>query len=190
MMKFLTTALFLGLSFLSSSQTQQCNYKIQVDTEEEKFFLTQEVLVDYILGKDKNVFIYFSGMREGDVKSLVLQFSVNATVLPPALCFNKDSRVSFKLEDGSFVSLRYLGEKICGRQTENEDTLHNSTSDAAFLIDDIAFERLSSSKTVSMRITTMKSHFDIKFQELISNPQIELPIYPKEFFMNTLKCLE
>ena len=172
------------------AQNQDCDYKIQIDTEEEIFVLTNPQLTEYLLGLERNVFIYFSLMKEGDVKSLVIQTSVNAKEIPPILCFNKDSRVTFKLEDGSYASLGYLGVENCGRQTENKETLHNSTSEAAFLLDELNLERLSTSKIIAMRITTMQTNFDIVFQELISNEEIPTPIYPKEFFMNSLKCLE
>ncbi|MAM28990.1 MAG: hypothetical protein CMC13_08185 [Flavobacteriaceae bacterium] len=189
-MKFLLSVAFLCFSILGFSQEEACNYKIQVDTDEEVFKLTNEQLTEFLVGKDRNVFIYFSLMRENDVKSLVIQVSVNAKEMPPILCFNKDSRVSFALEDGSFASLRYLGEVTCGRQTENTDTLNNSTSEAAFLLDEVGIERLQQSKIASMRITTMKTNFDVSFQDVLSNDQIPNPIYPKEFFLNNLKCLE
>lgn len=172
------------------SQNKNCDYKIQVDTDDEIFKLTNEKLAEYLLGVDKNVFIYFSLMREAAVKSLVIQISVNAKEIPPLMCFNKDSRVSFKLEDGSFVSLRYLGVENCGRQTENEKTLNNSVSEAAFLLDETSLQRLEASKITSMRMTTMQTDFDVTFQEVLSNTQIPFPIYPKEFFMNNLKCLD
>ena len=188
-MKVLLTVL-LFCSVLGFSQTEDCNYKIQIDTDEETFKLTNEQLTEFLLARDRNVFIYFSLMREDDVKSLVMQVSVNSKEMPPILCFNKDSRVSFKLEDGSFASLRYLGEVSCGRQTENTETLNNSTSEAAFLIDEASANRLLQAKISSMRITTMKTNFDVTFQEVLSNNQIEQPIYPKEFFVTNLKCLE
>ena len=182
--------LLISTTLVGFSQNEDCNYKIQIDTEEEVFKLTNEKLTDYLLGTDKNVFIYFSLMREEDVKSLVIQVSVNAKEKPPLMCFNKDSRVTFKLEDGSYASLRYLGVENCGRLTENEETLNNSTSEAAFLLDETNIKRLEASKISSMRITTMQTDFDIDFQEVLSNSQIPIPIYPKEFFMNSLKCLE
>tara|TARA_A100000171_G_scaffold27147_2_gene25327 strand:- start:81 stop:653 length:573 start_codon:yes stop_codon:yes gene_type:complete len=186
--------LFLFLVFvtpvLGVAQDQDCNFKVQVETEEEVFKLTNEQLTEFLVGRERNIFIYFSLMQEDAIKSLVIQVSVNAKEMPPLMCFNKDSRVSFKLEDGSFASLRYLGVENCGRQTENEETLNNSTSEAAFLLDEGSIERLKTSKIVSMRITTMRTDFDITFQNVLSNNQIPIPIYPKEFFMNNLKCLE
>ena len=190
-MKKIVLLLFLLTTVLSYAQATDCDYKLKIDTEEEKFLLTNAELAEYMLGLDKTVFIYFSLMKEEDVKSLVLQISANAKKdVPPIMCFNKDSRVSFKLEDGSFVSLRYLGEELCGRQTENEDTLHNSTSEAAFYIDETNLQRLASSKITSMRITTMRTDFDVVFQEVLSNEGIPEPIYPKEFFLNHLQCLQ
>lgn len=189
-MKFLLSLFILCSSLIGLAQTEDCSYKIQIDTDEETFKLTNEELTEFLVGRDRNVFIYFSLMREDAVKSLVMQVSVNAKEIPPILCFNKDSRVSFELEDGSFASLRYLGEVTCGRQVENSETLNNSTSEAAFLLDDASEKRLLQSKITSMRITTMKTNFDVTFQDVLSNAQIENPIYPKEFFLKYLKCLE
>ncbi len=189
MKKIVFLLLLVCTPIIGFSQGQDCNYKIQIDTDDEVFKLTNPLLAEYLFGLERNVFIYFSLMREDNVKSLVIQTSVNAKEMPPLLCFNKDSRVTFKLEDGSYASLRYLGDENCGRQTQNEETLHNSTSEAAFLLDPLSIERLSSSRIASMRITTMRTNFDIAFQELISNEEIPFPIYPKEFFINSLKCL-
>jgi len=188
-MKKLLLPLFL-LYLLTGYSQDSCNYKIQVDTESEQFTLTHEVLADYMLGKNQTVFIYFSLMKEDTIRSLVLQLSLNAAEMPPIACFNKDSRVSFELDNGSFVSLRYLGEVNCGRQSEPKDALKNSTSEAAFYIDDKSMLMLKESKLKSMRLTTMKTNFDIEFQNLISNSIIKEPVYPKEFFLNNLSCVE
>lgn len=187
---FLFLFLLVSTPFLGIAQDQDCDYKIQVDTEDQIFKLTNEQLTEFLLGRDRNIFIYFSLMQEAEIKSLVIQVSVNAQEMPPLMCFNKDSRVSFKLEDGSFASLRYLGVENCGRQTENKETLNNSNSEAAFLLDEGSIKRLKTSKIVSMRITTMQTDFDVDFQNVLSNNQIPVPIYPKEFFLNNLKCLE
>ena len=179
-------------SFIFSNGYAQdtCNYKIQVDTENEQFLLTHEVLTDFMIGNKQTAFIYFSLMKEGDVKSLVLQLSLNSAEMPPIACFNKDSRVSFELENGKFVSLRYLGDVNCGRETEPKDALKNSTSEAAFFIDDKSFDILQESNLKSMRLTTMKTHFDIEFQNVISNSVLKEPVYPKEFFLKYLSCVE
>lgn len=190
MKKLLFLFLVLCIPILGFSQDKECDYKIQIDTEEEIFKLTNEQLTEFLLARDRNIFIYFSLMQEAAVKSLVIQVSVNAKEMPPLLCFNKDSRVSFKLENGSYASLRYLGVENCGRLTESTETLNNSKSEAAFLLDDVATKLLKTSKIVSMRITTMQTDFDVDFQNVLSNNQIPIPIYPKEFFMNNLKCLE
>jgi hypothetical protein len=186
----LSIFLLVSATVIGFSQDQDCDYKIQIDTEDEIFKLTNEQLTEFLIGKDRNVFIYFSLMREADIKSLVIQVSVNAKEMPPLMCFNNDSRVSFKLEDGSFASLGYLGVEDCGRQTESIETLNNSASEASFLLDEGSIVRLTASRIVSMRITTMRTDFDIDFQAVLSNNQILAPIYPKEFFINNLKCLE
>jgi hypothetical protein len=168
----------------------ECEYKIKIDSAEEIFKLTPEQLVEFMFNKDQNVFIYFSLMREGDIKSMVLQISLNSREMPQILCFDQNSRVSFKLRDGSFASLRYLGDVNCGRQTRNEETLHNSSSEAAFLLDEVNLERLRATPMESMRISTMKANFDIDFKNIISNRDLPEPIYPKEFFVKYSACLD
>ena len=189
-MNKLLLLLIFTFVFSPSFGQNDCNYKLNVDTDEEVFKLTHEELAEFMMGKDQNVFIYFSLMKEGDIKSMVLQISVNAKEPPPILCFDRNSRVSFRLQDGSYSSLRYLGEVNCGRQTKNEKALDNSTSEAAFLLDKDNLERLRNTPIESMRITTMKTNFDIEFQNVISNSEIIEPIYPKEFFVKNLSCLD
>jgi hypothetical protein len=188
-MKQLFTLVLLLVSTAIYAQ-KDCNYKIHVDTDEEKFQLTQEILTEFLVGRNQTVFIYLSLMREESVKSVVLHLSLNAMELPPKVCYNDKSRLSFALEDGSFVSVPYLGDETCGRQKQGDDTMSNSTSEASFYLDDFALEKLSGSQLKTMRITTMNQSYDINFQEVISNEQIKEPIYPKEYFLKNLKCIE
>ena len=167
-----------------------CDYKIQVETEEEIFKMTNEKLVEYMLAPKESVFIYFSLMRQNEHPSLVLQISLNAMEMPPILCFDKKSRITFKLVDGTYVALPYLDEINCGRQTDHTDQLDNSLSEAAFYMDSIAIDRLKKVEIESMRITTMETNFDVSFQKVISNKEIQVPIYPREYFMKALGCIE
>ncbi|QNJ98820.1 hypothetical protein [Constantimarinum furrinae] len=189
MLRIILPLLFFFSLFPMYSQ-EDCNYKIQYELDDDNFILTHEQLAEFMVGKDQNVFIYFSLMKEGPVKSLVLQVSLNAVEMPPIMCFDKTSRIIFQLEDKSYASLAYLGETICGRQSEPENQLKNSIVEAAFFLDEENLNRLKSSPIETMRITTMKTNFDIVFQEVISNKAIEEPIYPKEYFLKYLDCIE
>lgn len=185
----LFTLLMLVVTPVTFAQND-CDYKINVDTDEEKFQLTQEILTEFLVGRNQTVFIYLSLMRQENVKSVVLHLSLNAMQLPPKVCYNDSSRLSFALEDGSFVSAPYLGEETCGRQTQGEETMSNSISEASFYLDDFALEKLSNSSLKTMRITTMNQNYDINFQEVLSNEQITEPIYPREYFIKNLKCIQ
>ena len=167
-----------------------CDYKINVDTQEEIFQLTQESLIDFTVREKKTIFVYFSLMKQDSVKSVVLSISLNSQEIPPLICYNKKSRISFKLEDSTYVSAPYLGVDVCARQTKGENTMHNSTSEASFYLDSLAVERLSKSPIESLRIGSLNTNFDLKLIEVISNEQLANPIYPKEFFINNLPCIE
>ena len=167
-----------------------CDYKINVDTQEEIFQLTQESLIDFTVREKKTIFVYFSLMKQDSVKSVVLSISLNSQEIPPVICYNKKSRISFKLEDSTYVSAPYLGVDVCARQSKGENTMHNSTSEASFYLDSLAVERLSKSPIESLRIGSLNTNFDLKLIEVISNEQLANPIYPKEFFINTLPCIE
>ena len=167
-----------------------CDYKINVDTQEEIFQLTQESLIDFTVREKKTIFVYFSLMKQDSVKSVVLSISLNSQEIPPLICYNKKSRISFKLEDSTYVSAPYLGVDVCARQSKGENTMHNSTSEASFYLDSLAVERLSKSPIESLRIGSLNTNFDLKLIEVISNEQLANPIYPKEFFIKTLPCIE
>ncbi len=167
-----------------------CDYKINVDTQEEIFQLTQESLIDFTVGDKKTIFVYFSLMKQDSVKSVVLSISLNSQEIPPLICYNKKSRITFKLEDGTYVSAPYLGVDVCARQSKLENTIHNSTSEASFYLDSLAQKRLSRAPIESLRIGSLNTNFDLKLVEVISNDQLANPIYPKEFFINTLPCIE
>ncbi|MFT5254974.1 MAG: hypothetical protein ACJAYD_000967 [Patiriisocius sp.] len=184
--------LLLSILFFTCvlSAQSSCDYKINVDTEDEIFQLTHESLIDYTVGAKKTIFVYFSLMKEKTVKSVVLSISLNSEEIPPLICYDKKSRISFLLSNGVYVSAPYLGIATCGRQSSGENAMNNSTSEASFYLDDIALERLASSPIESLRIATLKANFDLSLLDVISNEQLETSIYPKEFFINTLPCIE
>ena len=184
--------LLLPLLYMYCFATAQstCDYKINVDTQEEIFQLTQESLIDFTVGDKKTIFVYFSLMKQDSVKSVVLSISLNSQEIPPLICYNKKSRITFKLEDGTYVSAPYLGVDVCARQSKLENTIHNSTSEASFYLDSLAQKRLSRAPIESLRIGSLNTNFDLKLVEVISNDQLANPIYPKEFFINTLACIE
>ncbi|GEQ86305.1 hypothetical protein ULMS_18130 [Patiriisocius marinistellae] len=191
-MKVIVQLLFFTLAFttFSQSNTKICDYKINMETEEEIFKLTQESLAEFMVGNGQTVFMYFSLMKQGNIKSFVLHTSLNAVEMPPIICYNDKSRVTFQLESGEFVSAPYLGEETCGRQSKGEESLNNMTSEGSFYLDDVSIKRLSNSPLNTMRITTMNTNFDVNFKKVISNEQIAKPIYPREFFVENLSCIE
>jgi hypothetical protein len=188
-MKYSILILLALFSFNTIAQ-ETCDYKINVETDEEIFKLTHESIIDYVVRPDKTIFIYFSLMKEDNVKSVVLHLSLNSTETPPIVCFNEKGKIAFKLESGEFVSAPYLGEETCGRQTQGEESMNNSTSEASFYLDEIALKRLSNSKIESMRIFSARSNFDLELREVIYNDNLAVPIYPKDFFIDNLKCID
>lgn len=188
-MKYNLLLLLVCIYCFATAQST-CDYKINVDTQEEIFQLTQESLIDFTVGDKKTIFVYFSLMKQDSVKSVVLSISLNSQEIPPLICYNKKSRITFKLEDGTYVSAPYLGVDVCARQSKLENTIHNSTSEASFYLDSLAQKRLSRAPIESLRIGSLNTNFDLKLVEVISNDQLANPIYPKEFFINTLPCIE
>lgn len=186
----LNALVILTMLVFSTGLAQECSYKINVEMDEETFKLTKETLVEFMLSPTESVFIYFSLMKDSGVSSLILQISLNAREMPPIMCFDKKSRLSFKMVDGSFLSLPYLDDVNCGIQTEYEDQFDNSTSEAAFYIDPTNLAKFKTIEIETMRITSMNTHFDIDFQKVISNKDIPVPIYPREYFINHLSCIE
>ncbi|MGK0386365.1 MAG: hypothetical protein ACI849_000975 [Patiriisocius sp.] len=183
--------LLLILFFTIATIAQDsCDYKINVDTEEEVFQLTQESLIDFTVGDKKTVFVYFSLMKEGNVKSVVLSISLNSEEIPPLICYDKKSRISFQLSNGEYVSAPYLGIDTCGRQTKDENAINNSISEASFYLDEVALKRLVNSPVERLRISTLKNNFNLVLRDVISNDQLKKSIYPKEFFINSLPCIE
>lgn len=188
-MKYNLLLLLVCIYCFATAQST-CDYKINVDTQEEIFQLTQESLIDFTVGDKKTIFVYFSLMKQDSVKSVVLSISLNSQEIPPLICYNKKSRITFKLEDGTYVSAPYLGVDVCARQSKVENAIHNSTSEASFYLDSLAQKRLSRAPIESLRIGSLDTNFDLKLVEVISNDQLANPIYPKEFFINTLPCIE
>jgi len=188
-MKYNLLLLLVCIYCFATAQST-CDYKINVYTQEEIFQLTQESLIDFTVREKKTIFVYFSLMKQDSVKSVVLSISLNSQEIPPLICYNKKSRITFKLEDGTYVSAPYLGVDVCARQSKLENTIHNSTSEASFYLDSLAQKRLSRAPIESLRIGSLNTNFDLKLVEVISNDQLANPIYPKEFFINTLPCIE
>ena len=136
-----------------------CNYKINVDTQEEIFQLTQESLIDFTVREKKTIFVYFSLMKQDSVKSVVLSISLNSQEIPPVICYNKKAEFLSNLKTVLMFLHPYLGVDVCARQSKGENTMQNSTSEASFYLDSLAVERLSKSPIESLRNWIFKYKF-------------------------------
>ncbi len=108
------------------------------------------------------------------------------------ICFEKGSRLSFSLKDGSIVSIPQVDEKICGVKFYDEDSGFTTISNfAKFVLTQNAFDTLIKSEIVLMKInsTDFEKTFVLKDELTQTQADSTMTTNPSRFFINNIECM-
>jgi len=108
------------------------------------------------------------------------------------ICFEKGTRLSFSLQNGSIVSLSQREEKICGVKYYDKKTNYSTVSNfSRFILTQTVFDALIKSEVIMMKINSdnFEKTYVLK-DELEEKIGDEIIITsPGRFFMDNIKCL-
>ena len=190
-MKNLLIALLILTGTISLAQNKECKIDFEEKTDSTYIKKTVEVLVhERVFGNNKEM-IFFSLLVSDGIPMLGFQQIQKSTEFIPALCFDKNSKIIFQLENGKFVTLINSGQGNCSSLNYDPETKSNiKIITNYFLFINENYEELTKSPISLMRVNFVGLKKDIAFKNNIDSELLNSSSNPSNYFINYLHCVE
>lgn len=185
--------LFLSLIVinLSFSQKIDCKYEFTEKTDSTSIKTLPEILVHEKIFGNTNEFIQFALINYNGVPTLNFQYLQKSKDFISASCLNKSSKIIFQLENGKFVTLICQNDDVCNTLSYDEKEKNNiRILNAYFYFLNSNYEDLKSSPISLMRVQFSNESKDFVIKKEIKSELFAKTSYPKNIFINYLKCIE
>jgi len=190
MKNYLLTLLLFTISF-SFGQKKECLYDFEEKTDSTYLKKTADILVhERVFGNNKEM-IFFSLLNSNGAPMLGLQQIQKSKDFIPALCFDKNSKVIFQLENGKIITLINSSQENCSSFSYDEESKSNIkliTNYFLFLKDN--YEELKKSPISLMRIKYVGESKDIVFKSNMNSELLNSNSSPSNYFVDYLNCVE
>lgn len=190
-MKNLILALFLVSGTFSYAQNKDCKIDFEEKTDSTYIKKTVDVLVyERVFGNNKEM-IFFSLLVSDGVPMLSFQQVQKSTEFIPAICFDKNSRIIFQLENGKIITLLNSTLENCSTlnyDVESKSNIKLITNYFIFLQDN--FEELKKSPISLMRIKYVGDKKDIALKNNLNSEMLNESYTPSNYFIDNLHCIE
>jgi hypothetical protein len=190
-MKNYIITLLLLLATLCFGQNKDCKIDFEEKTDSTYIKKTADILVhERVFGNSKEM-IFFSLFNSDGVLMLGLQHIQKSTDFIPALCFDKNSKIIFQLENGKFITLINTSQENCSSlnyETETKSNIKIITNYFLFLKNN--YSELTKSPISLMRIKYVGESKDIVFKNKVDSELLNSSSAPSTYFMNYLHCVE
>jgi hypothetical protein len=190
-MKNYILVLFLFTASFSFAQKKACKIDFEEKTDSTYIKKTVEVLIhERVFGNNKEM-IFFSLLNSDGVPMLGLQQIQKSTEFISALCFDKNSKITFQLENGKFVTLINSSQENCSSLSYDAETKSNIkvlTNYFLFLKDN--YEDLKKSPISLMRISYVGEKKDIAIKNKMNSELLKTTSTPSTYFIDYLHCIE
>lgn len=190
-MKNYILVLFLFITTFSFAQKKDCKIDFEEKTDSTYIKKTSEVLIhERVFGNNKEM-IFFSLLNSEGVPMLGLQQIQKSTEFIPALCFDKNSKIIFQLENGKFVTLVNSSQENCSSLTYDATSKSNIkiiTNYFLFVKDN--YEDLKKSPISIMRIIYVADKKDIALKNKMTSELLKDTSTPSSYFIDYLHCIE
>lgn len=203
--QFLIGVFFLHLSslicFAQEENTEQkdvyvddeseCLYLAfnQNKKEEIEFIQTEPVMIEEWTTPLRGRVIDFSLMYNKGNIILYIEITEDAEENLNPICIGNDSRITFRLKNGNYVSLPQVGEKLCGFVNQKEASYSNITNRGFFLIDQNSISKLQTSEVYIASLQSKKYQLDFIFRSELYDEVNDYYVYPELYFMSELDCV-
>lgn len=203
--QFLISLFFLHISglvcFAQEENTEQkevyvddeseCLYLAfnQNKKEEIEFIQTEPVMIEEWTTPLRGRVIDFSLMYNKGNIILYIEITEDAEENLNPICIGNDSRITFRLKNGSYVSLPQVGEKLCGFVNQKEASYSNITNRGFFLIDQNSITKLQTSEVYIASLQSKKYQLDFIFRSELYDEVNDYYVYPELYFMSELDCV-
>lgn len=203
--QFLISLFFLHISglvcFAQEENTEQkevyvddeseCLYLAfnQNKKEEIEFIQTEPVMIEEWTTPLRGRVIDFSLMYNKGNIILYIEITEDAEENLNPICIGNDSRITFRLKNGNYVSLPQVGEKLCGFVNQKEASYSNITNRGFFLIDQNSISKLQTSEVYIASLQSKKYQLDFIFRSELYDEINDYYVYPELYFMSELDCV-
>ncbi|NGZ89520.1 hypothetical protein [Psychroflexus maritimus] len=172
-------------------QENECIYLAynQNKNEEIEFIQTEPVMVEEWTTPLRGRVIDFSLIYNKGNVILYLEITEDAEENLNPICIGNDSRITFRLKNGNYVSLPQFGEKVCGFVNQKEADYSNITNRGFFLIDQNNLQQLQSSEVYIASLQSKKYQLDFIFRSELYDEINDYYVYPELYFMSELDCV-
>lgn len=203
--QFLISLFFLHISglvcFAQEENTEQkevyvddeseCLYLAfnQNKKEEIEFIQTEPVMIEEWTTPLRGRVIDFSLMYNKGNIILYIEITEDAEENLNPICIGNDSRITFRLKNGNYVSLPQVGEKLCGFVNQKEASYSNITNRGFFLIDQNSITKLQTSEVYIASLQSKKYQLDFIFRSELYDEVNDYYVYPELYFMSELDCV-
>lgn len=190
-MKNYILTLFLFTITLSFAQKKDCLLDFEEKTDSTYIKKTADILIhERVFGNSKEM-VFFSLLNSDGVPMLGLQQIQKSKDFIPALCFDKNSKIIFQLENGKIISLINSNQENCSSFSYDVETKSNIkviTSYFLFLKDN--YEELKKSPISLMRIKFVGESRDIVLKSNLDSELLKTKSSPSNYFVDYLNCVE
>lgn len=154
-----------------------------------EFLQTEPVMVEEWTTPLRGRVIDFSLLYNKGQIILYIEITEDAEENLSPICIGNNSRITFRLKNGKYVSLPQVGEKLCGFVNEKEATYSNITNRGFFLLDDKSLKDLQSSEVYIASIQSKKYQLDFIFRSELYDEVNDYYVYPELYFISELTCI-
>lgn len=194
------------ICFISSTLAQDKNYSeddVFVDEQKEclylafnqnkkgeiEFLQTEPVMVEEWTTPLRGRVIDFSLLYSNEQIILYIEITEDAEENLSPICIGNNSRITFRLKNGNYVSLPQVGEKLCGFVNEKESKYSNITNRGFFLLDAKSIKELQASEVYIASLQSKKYQLDFIFRSELFDEVNDYYVYPELYFISELTCI-
>lgn len=191
MKKYILVLVTLFIGFNSWSQKKDCSIDFEEKTDSTYIKKTNDVLVhERVFGNNKEM-IFFSLLNSDGIPMLGFQQVQKSTEFVPAICFDKNSKIFFQLENGKIVTLINTSEENCSSFNYDESSKSNiKIITNYFLFANENYDELKKSPISLMRIKYVGDNKDIALRSELNSELLKAKSSPSKYFINYLHCVE
>lgn len=182
-------ALFIGIS--SWSQKKDCKFDFEEKTDSTYLKKTTDILVYERIFGNNNEMIFFSLLNSNGTPMLSFQQIQKSTEFIPAICFDKNSKIYFQLENGKIISLINASEDNCSSfnyDSASKSNIKVITNYFLFIKDN--YDELKKSPISLMRINYVGDKKDIVLKTEINSELLKEKYNPSNYFIDYLDCIK
>lgn len=182
-------SLFIGIN--TFAQNKDCKIDFEEKTDSTYIKKTSEVLIhERVFGNNKEM-VFFSLINIDGVPMLGFQQIQKSTEFIPAICFDKNSRIIFQLENGKFITLvNYSPESCSSLNYDSESKSNIRVITNYFMFVNSNYDDLKISPISIMKVQYVGDSKNIVFKNDIDSEMLKTTSKPTNYFIDYLHCIE